>query len=136
MKKKCEGFPIGISIMSRHRMGDCCDRVARCVRPFGHTFVIALPAALISSERKRRKNLKNRGETTTSERKRRKNLKKKRGKTPTIFLELLKQQEALFKSLSNNQPTDSTTIFTQNAMWNALETFSYTPDEDKTFEAY
>ena len=51
---------------------------------------------------------------STSERKRRKNL----------------------KSLSNNQPTDSTTIFTQNAVWNALETFSYAPDEDKTFEAY
>ena len=47
-----------------------------------------------------------------------------------------KQQEALFKSLSNNQPTDSTTIFTQNAVWNALEIFSYVPDEDKTFEAY
>ena len=42
------------------------------------------------------------------------------------------QQEALFKSLSNNQLTDSTSIFPQNA----LETFSYTPDEDKTFEAY
>ena len=26
----------------------CCDRIARCVMPFGHTFVIALPAALIS----------------------------------------------------------------------------------------
>ena len=50
--------------------------------------------------------------------------------------ELQKQQEALFKSLSNNQPTDSTTIFTQSAVWNALETFSYVPDEDKTFEAY
>ena len=47
-----------------------------------------------------------------------------------------KQQEALFKSLSNNQPTDSTTIFTQNAVWKALETFSYAADEDKTFEAY
>ena len=47
-----------------------------------------------------------------------------------------KQQEALFKSLSNNQPTDSTTIFTQNAVWNALKTFSYAPDENKTFEAY
>ena len=53
-----------------------------------------------------------------------------------FFLELQKQQEALFKSLSNNQPTDNTTIFTQNAVWNALQTFSYTPDEDKTFEAY
>ena len=52
-----------------------------------------------------------------------------------FFLEFQKQ-EALFKSLSNNQPTDSTTIFTQNAVWNALETFSYAPDEDKTFEAY
>ena len=47
-----------------------------------------------------------------------------------------KRQEALFKSLSNNQPTDSTTIFTQNAVWNALETFSYAPDEDMTFEVY
>ena len=34
------------------------------------------------------------------------------------------------------QPTDSTTIFTQNAAWNALETFYYAPDEDKPFEAY
>ena len=57
-------------------------------------------------------------------------------KQQRFFLELQKQQEALFKSLSNNQPTDSTTIFTQNAVWNALETFSYAPDEDKTFEAY
>ena len=53
-----------------------------------------------------------------------------------FFLELLKQQEALFKSLSNNQPTDSTTIFTQKAVWNALETFSYAPDENKTLETY
>ena len=52
-----------------------------------------------------------------------------------FFLELQKQ-EALFKSLINNQPTDSITIFTQNAVWNACETFSYAPDEDKTFEAY
>ncbi len=57
-------------------------------------------------------------------------------KQQRFFLELQKQQEALFKSLSNNQPTDSTTIFTQNAVWNAFETFSYAPDEDKTFEAY
>ena len=32
-------------------------------------------------------------------------------KQQQFFLELLKQQEALFKSLSNDQPTDSTTIF-------------------------
>ena len=57
-------------------------------------------------------------------------------KQQRFFLELLKQQEVLFKSLSNNKPTESTTIFTQNAVWNALETFSYAPDEDKTFEAY
>ena len=57
-------------------------------------------------------------------------------KQKRFFLELQEQQEALFKSLRNNQPTDRTTIFTQNAMWNALETFSYPPDEDKTFEAY
>ena len=49
--KKCKGFLISISILSRRRMGDCCDRIARCVRPFGHTFVIALPAALISRSR-------------------------------------------------------------------------------------
>ena len=61
---------------------------------------------------------------------------KNKERTQLFFLELQKQQEALFKSLSNNQPTDSTTIFTQNAVWNALETFSYAPDEDKTFEAY
>ena len=53
-----------------------------------------------------------------------------------FFLELQKQQEALFKSLSNNQPTDSTAVFTQNAVQNAVETFIYTPDEDKTFKAY
>ena len=57
-------------------------------------------------------------------------------KQQQFFLELQKQQEALFKSLSNNQPTtNSTTIFTQNAVWNALKTFSYAPDEDKIFEA-
>ena len=32
------------------------------------------------------------------------------------FLELQKQHKALFKSLSNNQRTDSTSIFTQNAV--------------------
>ena len=47
-----------------------------------------------------------------------------------------KQEKTLFKCLSNNQPTDSTTTFTQNAVWNELETFSHTPDEDKTFEVY
>ena len=49
-------------------------------------------------------------------------------KQQRFYFKLQKQQEALFTSLSNNQPTDSTTIFTQNAVWNALETFSY--DED------
>ena len=44
-------------------------------------------------------------------------------KQQRFFLELQKQQEALFKSLSKNQPIDSSTIFTQNAVWNALETF-------------
>ena len=53
-----------------------------------------------------------------------------------FFLELQKQQEALFKSVSNNQPTDSTCIFAQKAVWDALETFSYAPDWDKTIEAY
>ena len=45
---KCEGSPIGTSILSRPRTGDCCDRVARYVMPFGRTFGIALTAALIS----------------------------------------------------------------------------------------
>ena len=77
--------------------------------------------------------LKKWGKTpSTSERKRRKNEEKQQ----RFFLEVQKQQEALFKCLSNNQPTDSTTIFTQDAVWNALETFSYAPDENKTFEAY
>ena len=62
--------------------------------------------------------------------------KKNEEKQQRFFLELQKQQEALFKSLSNNQPTESTTIFTQNAVWNALKTFSYASDEDKAFEAY
>ena len=53
-----------------------------------------------------------------------------------FFLELQKQQEALFKSLSNNQPTEGTAVFTQNAVWNAVKTFIYTPNEDKTFEEY
>ena len=56
-------------------------------------------------------------------------------KQQRLFLEL-QNQEALFKSLSNNQPTDSTTIFTQNAVWKALETLSCAPDEDMSFEAY
>ena len=60
----------------------------------------------------------------------------KKRKQQGFFLELQKQQEALFKSLSDYQPTDSTIIFAQNAVWNALETFSYAPDEYKTFEAY
>ena len=29
VRKKCEGFLIGISILSRPRMGDCCDQVVR-----------------------------------------------------------------------------------------------------------
>ena len=57
-------------------------------------------------------------------------------KQQQFFLELQKRQEALFKSLSNNNPTDNTTIFTQNAVWNAVETFSCAPNEDKTFEVY
>ena len=48
MKKKCEGSPIGTSHLSRPRTGVCCDRVVRYVTPFGRTFGIALPAALIS----------------------------------------------------------------------------------------
>ena len=58
--------------------------------------------------------------------------RKKEEKQQRFFLEFQKQQEALFESLSNNHPTDSTTIFTLNAVWNALETFSYAPDEDNT----
>ena len=60
---------------------------------------------------------------------------KNEGKLQQFFIELQKRQEALFKSLSNNQPRYRTTIFTQNAVWNALEAFSDAPDEDKTFEA-
>ena len=56
-------------------------------------------------------------------------------KQQRFFRELQKHQEALFKSLSNNQPTDSTAVFTQNAVWNAVETFIYAPDKNKTFEA-
>ena len=41
-RKKCEGFPIGISIPSSPRMG-----AAAIESPFGRTFVIALPADLI-----------------------------------------------------------------------------------------
>ena len=48
MKKKCEGSPIGTSHLSRPRTGICCDQVVRYVTPFGRTFGIALPAALIS----------------------------------------------------------------------------------------
>ena len=48
----------------------------------------------------------------------------------------MQKEEVLFKSLSIKQPTDSTTIFSQNAVWNTLEAFFYAPDEDKTFEAY
>ena len=46
-----------------------------------------------------------------------------------FFLELQKQQETLFKSPSNNHPTDCTAVFTHNAAWNAVETFIYEPDE-------
>ena len=56
-------------------------------------------------------------------------------KQQRFFLELQKQ-EAFFKSLINNQPTDSTAVFTQNTVWNAVKTFIDAPDEDKTFEAY
>ena len=38
----------GTSLLSRPRTGDCCDRLVRYVTPFGRTFGIALPAALIS----------------------------------------------------------------------------------------
>ena len=59
-----------------------------------------------------------------SQQKKKKKKKKIREKTTTVLPWIAKQQEALFKSLSNNQPRDSTTIFTQNAVWNTLETFS------------
>ena len=45
-------------------------------------------------------------------------------KQQRFFLELRKE-EALFKSKSNNQRT---TIFSQNAVWNAFETFSCAQD--------
>ena len=61
---------------------------------------------------------------STSERKRKRNLKK-RGKTTTVLLWIAKTRSTFF---FNNQPTESTNIFTQNAVWNALETFSSTPD--------
>ena len=48
VRKKCNGFSVGISIPSSPLMGTCCDRFARYVMPFGRTFVIALPAVLIS----------------------------------------------------------------------------------------
>ena len=47
VRKKSEGFSIGISIPSSPWMDACCDRIARCVMPFGRTFVIALPAVLV-----------------------------------------------------------------------------------------
>ena len=72
----------------------------------------------------------------SQQKKKKKKKKKNEEKQQRFFLELQKQQEALFNSLSNNQPTDSTTIFTQDAVWNALEIFSYVPDEDKTFKSY
>ena len=50
--------------------------------------------------------------TSTSERKRRKNLKN-RGETTTVLPWISKTIRNTFKSLSNNQPTNSTTIFTQ-----------------------
>ena len=87
-----------------------------------------------TSERKRRKNLKSE-EKQQLQKENEERILTNEEKQQRFFLELQKQQEALFKSLSNNQPTDCTTIFTQNAVWNALETFSYAPD-DKNFEAY
>ena len=44
VRKKCEGFPIGISIPSTPRTGACCDRIRRFIMPFGCTIVIALLA--------------------------------------------------------------------------------------------
>ena len=88
------------------------------------------------SERKQRKNLKKNEEKQQLQNENEERILKKRGKTTTVLPWITKKQEALFKSLSNNQPADRTTIFSQNAVWNALETFSYAPDEGKTFEAY
>ena len=52
MRKKCEGFPVGISIPSSVQMGACCDRIARYVTHCERTFPIALPAVLISRFRR------------------------------------------------------------------------------------
>ena len=62
---------------------------------------------------------------------RKRNKKKTRKNNNGSSLNCKNNKKHFFKSLSNNQPTDSATIFTQNAEWNALETFSYALDEDK-----
>ena len=58
----------------------------------------------------------------------RKRKKKNEEKQQRFSLEWQKQQGALFQSLSNNQPTDSTAVFTQKAAWNAVEIYIYAPD--------
>ena len=45
MRKKSDGFPGCMCILSNSRMGVCSGRY---VSPFGRTFVIILPAVLIS----------------------------------------------------------------------------------------
>ena len=75
------------------------------------------------------------GKTPTPGRKRRKNLKTRKN-NDCSSLNCKNNKKHFFSSQSNNQRSDSTTIFTQNAMWIALEKFSYALDENKSYEAY
>ena len=52
MRKRCKGFPVGISIPSSVQMGACYDQIARYVTHCERTFPIALPAVLISRFRR------------------------------------------------------------------------------------
>lgn len=43
-------------------------------------------------------------------------------------------EELLLQTRSIN--TESETTFSQNAIWSAIDNFTYSPDEDKTFASY
>ena len=37
---------------------------------------------------------------------------------------------------NRSQNNESKTVFSQNAIWNTIDNFTYSPDEDKTFASY
>ena len=48
----------------------------------------------------------------------------------------LEIQKLTLEKLNNNQANEGNSSYSNNTIFNSLETFNYVPDEEKTFEAY